>query len=142
MLLPWQHAAIGLPLTKQYGVDKPSFIVAEDEPMLQLMLKRLVTYRYPTATVHVAASAAETIQLVQQGQATIVITDYYLEDGSAHDVLTAVQAIPEPIAVYVLSGDATVAASVLAAGAAAFVHKPFHIEPLLALLQEHAPLPH
>ncbi len=105
----------------------PAFLVVEDDPFLRLLLRRVIAAQYPYAPVCFATTLAETRQLLSSGVPTIVVTDYHLADGTGFDVLVAAQQHVPSASVVCVSGDSTVEHSIVAAGAAAFVAKPFDI---------------
>ena len=61
--------------------------------MLRRRLQRIITHSYPSALMHVAAHCYER-QLLLTTNATVVITDDYLGDSSAHKVLAAARTCP------------------------------------------------
>lgn len=108
-------------------MSHPVFLVVDDDALLRLLLRRVIAARYPYAPVCFAASVAEARQLLSASVPTIVLTDYYLVGGTGVDVLAAARKHVPFAPVVVLSGDVSIEDTVLAAGAGAFIAKPFNV---------------
>lgn len=114
---------------------QPTFLIVDDDAVLRLVLRRTLTCYDPHAIIFSAASVAEARQHLTHTSPHIIITDYHFTDGTALDVLATLQAhTPVPTAV-VISVDISCTAAALAAGAAAFLPKPFTPTNLIELLQ-------
>ena len=111
--------------------------VVEDERDLRVTYERLlrrVGYRVVTA-----GSRAEGLGLLQQAvPPTLVISDLRLPDGDGLDIVQAARALDPPVPVIVVTAFPTPAArkAASAAGAAAFLAKPFGAAALLRLVRD------
>ena len=110
--------------------------VVEDEPDLRVTYDRLL--RRSGYRVVTAGSRAEGLNLVQAAPPSLVILDLRLPDGDGLDIVRAAKALDPPVPVIVVSAFATRAAreAALAAGAAAFLAKPFAASALLHLVRD------
>ena len=122
-------------------MSAPTFLIVDDDAVIRLVIRRTLARHDPLALVLVAESVAEARQQLAHATPHILITDYHLTDGTGLDVLAAARAqTPMPASV-VISGDTARKATVLAAGAVAFLAKPFAPSDLLDLLGTHGLLP-
>ncbi|MDP9311406.1 MAG: response regulator [Chloroflexota bacterium] len=112
----------------------PTFLIVDDDAIIRLVIRRTLARHDPHALVFSAGSVAEARQQLTHTTPHIVITDYHLTDGTGLDVLAAAQALAPMPASVVISGDTARKAAVLAAGAVAFLAKPFGPNDLLDLL--------
>jgi two-component system response regulator RegA len=103
----------------------PVFLIVDDDALLRVLLQHIITTAYPYAPVHSAASVADALKDLHTVTPTIVLTDYHLLDGTGLDVLRAVRMARPTVPVVVISGDVSIADTVLQAGANAFLSKPF-----------------
>lgn len=117
-------------------VSQACFLIVDDDELVCCVLQRTVARYVPHAAVHTAASVAEARLLLSQTPLPqIVITDYHLADGSGLDVLQAAGIRDQEPRVVVISADPQWKDTVLAAGAVAFLAKPFRINDILNLLR-------
>ena len=115
-------------------MSAPSFLIVDDDAIIRLVIRRTLARHDPLALVFIAGSVAEARQQLAHTSPHILITDYHLTDGTGLDVLAAARVhTPMPTSV-VISGDTARKAAVLAAGAVAFLAKPFGPSDLLDLL--------
>ncbi len=116
-------------------MSTPSFLVVDDDVIIRLVMRRTLACHDPHAVVVSAANIREARQHLAHTTPHIVLTDYHLPDGTGLDVLAATLGqTPQP-AVVVISGDTTRKNAVLAAGAVAFLAKPFTPSDLLDRLR-------
>ena len=118
------------------GFPVNRILVVEDEPDLAVTYERLL--RRQGYRVVRAASRADGLGVVQAAPPSLVISDLRLPDGDGLDIVRAAQALAPPVPVIVVSAFATRASreAALAAGAAAFLAKPFVASALLHLVRD------
>ena len=115
-------------------MSQPTFLIVDDEPTVRMLLRRIIGYRFPQAPVDTAGSLAEVRQKLRAGMPRVIITTFFLSDGTATAILAEVGATQPKPAVFVTAADSAVAAEALAAGATAFLAQPFDVAQLLQLL--------
>ncbi len=109
--------------------------VVEDELDLRVTYERLL--RRAGYRVVTAGSRAEGLSLLKQAAPpSLVISDLRLSDGDGLDIVRAARTLDRPVPVIVVTAFATAAAreAALAAGASAFLAKPFVASALLRLV--------
>ena len=116
-------------------MSTPTFLIVDDDAMIRLLLRRTLARYDPHAVVVAAATVAAAQQHLWEAPPDSVITDYHLTDGTGLEILAAAQRCAAPPQVIVISGDIARAEAVLAAGARAFLAKPFTPTDLLDLLR-------
>ena len=84
-----------------------------------------------------AASLDEAIAQLENGRYAAVVSDIRMENGDGFDLLRAVRLRAEPVPVILMSsfGNEDTSHRALAAGAFAYLAKPFDLEQLLPLLE-------
>ncbi|MDT4993199.1 MAG: hypothetical protein QOH97_3091 [Actinoplanes sp.] len=112
----------------------------EDQDDNIVLVQRILKQR-PHLDLVTAGTGAEGLRLAQQTRPALILLDRQLPDMLGDDVLMRLKAEDETAdaAVVMLSGDtekSTVAAA-LAAGAAAFLGKPFDVSELLAVVDRY-----
>ncbi|MGH7300415.1 MAG: response regulator [Candidatus Rokuibacteriota bacterium] len=119
----------------QGGIAPKRVLVVDDEADFLATYERLL--RRQGHEVTVATSRAAGLAAVASGRPHLVISDLRLPDGDGLDVVRAARSVPDPPAVIVVTGypsDETRRAA-LAAGAAAFLAKPFATAGLLSAVR-------
>lgn len=109
-------------------------LVVDDEADFLATYERLLRRRGHIVTV--VTSRAAGVAALAQERPHLVISDLRLPDGDGLDVVRAARGLPEPARVIVVTGypsDETRRAA-LAAGASAFLSKPFTTAGLLAAI--------
>ena len=103
-------------------------LVVDDEPDLVATYERLL--RRHGYRVISAGSRAAGLAAIRNGQPHLLIADLKLPDGDGLDVVRAARALPTPPPVIVVTGFAsgTSREAAMAAGATAFLRKPFSTE--------------
>jgi DNA-binding response OmpR family regulator len=119
------------------GDQMSSILVVDDEARLRTFLNRSLV-----AEGHQVAEAADgqtAIDFLAAMRPDLVMLDLVMPGMNGLEVLDAVQRLPHPPPVIVLSGVGDVAARVAALerGAVDFVAKPFHLSELLARTRRH-----
>jgi DNA-binding NtrC family response regulator len=118
-------------------VTSPNYIlIVDDDQKIRTLLGRVVQNVVPGALVIQATNGTEALSALQQHAFALVITDYHMPGASALDIIAAAHAQNATTPVIVVSARSQVEASVRAAGATAFLAKPFEIEPLTAILRQ------
>lgn len=116
---------------------KPStLLVVDDHPIIRRVVGRAVALVNASAVVAEATNVAEALRILQQVQIRAVITDYRLPDGTGREVLEAALRQNARMPVLVVSGSLEIEASMLSAGAGAFLAKPVEFEALLQWLRQ------
>jgi two-component system, NtrC family, response regulator HydG len=84
-----------------------------------------------------ATGMAEAIALLQSGRYGVIVSDIRMDDGDGFDLLRAVLTGASPVPVILMSsfGNEDTLRRALAAGAFAYLAKPFELERLLPLLE-------
>jgi two-component system, NtrC family, response regulator HydG len=83
-----------------------------------------------------ATGVSEALSCVQTGRHTLVVSDIRMDDGDGFDLLRAIQAQRQEVPVILMSsfGTGGTPQEALAAGAYAFLPKPFALDDLLELV--------
>ena len=114
-------------------------LVVDDEADFLATYERLLRrqgYEVTTVSSRVAALAA-----VARDHLSLVISDLRLGDGDGLDIVRAARAAPTPLPVIVVTAypSEELRRAALAAGASAFLAKPFLAATLLASVRTHLP---
>ena len=114
----------------------PAVLVVDDEADFLATYDRLLRrqgYRTLTASSRQAALAA-----LDDGPIALIIADLRLSDGDGLDVVRAARARPDPPPVIVVTGFASQQSrrEAFAAGATAYLAKPFATSALTSLIRE------
>ena len=115
---------------------KSILLVVDDHCIIRQVVRRTLCRLHPNATMVDGADVGTALRAMQQCDVTAILTDIYLPDGNGRQVLAAAQSLLPGLPVVCMSSDPTVEAGVLAAGAAAFLRKPFTFDELQAVLQQ------
>jgi DNA-binding NtrC family response regulator len=104
-----------------------SALVVDDEPDMVASYERLL--RRQGLTVVSTGTLEGGLRLLPETQPALLVCDLRLPDGDGLDVVRAARAMLPPPAVIVVTGYASVASrdAAVAAGAAAFMTKPFSV---------------
>lgn len=109
-------------------------LVIDDNDALRNVVA--ATLRHAGFVVTEAAGVGDGLVVLSQCIPDAVLTDHRLSDGSGLDVLEHVVKLPARPAVIVMGGalDEKAESELLAAGAAALLHKPFPLRELVAAI--------
>jgi DNA-binding response OmpR family regulator len=120
---------------KPDGAGLKRVLVVDDEGDFLTTYERLL--RPLGFHVIVATTRAEGVAAVVRERPHLVVSDLRLPDGSGLDLVRAARSMPEPPAVIVVTGypSAETCHAALAAGATAFLAKPFAAAGLLAAIR-------
>jgi DNA-binding response OmpR family regulator len=121
------------------AVEAKRVLVVDDEADFLATYERLL--RRQGFRVVVAATRAAGVAAVTSEHPDLVISDLRLPDGSGLDVVRAARSMPDPPSVIVITGypSADTRRAALAAGATAFLAKPFAAAGLLAAIRSSLP---
>ncbi|MBI5743763.1 MAG: response regulator [Elusimicrobia bacterium] len=111
---------------------KPKILLVDDLEDILAVVRKLL----PGCDVSEAHNGAEALRLAAEQKPDLVVLDVHLPDMSGVDMMERFAAMdPKPV-VIMLTGDATVetAGRGLAAGAFAYITKPFEAKDLLELV--------
>jgi DNA-binding response OmpR family regulator len=108
-------------------------LVVEDEPDLVATYERLL-HRHGYRVVS-TGSRAVGLAAIRSRRPLLLITDLRLPDGDGLDVVRAARALPTPTPVIVVTGFGASRAAAMAAGATAFLTKPFSTETFSKLVR-------
>lgn len=113
-----------------------TILVVDESADVRAFLSRGLNRLYPEIIVIESRTILGAISLVQSHIVTCVLTNYALPDGTAHAMLAIAQGLKD-VPVIGMSSYDDHGTELLAAGAAGFLHKPFSLNQLVAVL-EHA----
>ena len=102
---------------------------------MRRLLVRIAQFVDPDIMTVEAANAPEALAALQLQHFTLVITDYHMPGLTGLDVVMAAHAQDPARPIIVVSAQESVEPAALAAGATAFVAKPFTVERFAALLR-------
>jgi DNA-binding response OmpR family regulator len=111
-------------------------LLIEDEAAIVRMV-RLILSMEPDFELTSAESGTEGLRLAVPGMVDLVLLDLHLDDVDGETMLGKLQGLlPAPVVVFSASSEKEVAESCMAAGAAAFIAKPFDPDTLAARLRK------
>src|SRR5262245_24393327 len=110
-------------------------LIVDDEEQMRLMLARLVKRTWKDATIAQAAHGTEALGLIAQQRPDLIITDYQMPIMGGLDLVRMLRAQGATMPILALSSEPSVGESILAAGADAFLTKPFRVQALRELLR-------
>jgi DNA-binding response OmpR family regulator len=111
-------------------------LLIEDEAAIVRMV-RLILSMEPDFELTSAESGTEGLRLAVPGTVDLVLLDLHLDDIDGETMLGKLQGLlPAPVVVFSASTEKEVAESCMAAGAAAFIAKPFDPDTLAARLRK------
>lgn len=117
-------------------MSTPSFIlIADDEPMVRNLLKRVVQSVAPDTTIIEAVNGNEALDALPLHAYRAVITDYHMPGATGLTVVSTARAQDAYVPIIVVSAHVSVEPAALAAGATHFLQKPFNIQVLSAILR-------
>lgn len=101
--------------TKKINRDKIRLLLIEDDMVDQLAFKRLIKKEKLSYDYEIASSIADAKGILSAENFNIIITDYWLGDGTAFDICE--MDVEAPVIIITGSGDEEVAAKAMRAGA-------------------------
>jgi two-component system chemotaxis response regulator CheY len=115
-------------------------LIVDDHAEVRTVLVRLLRLLYPDATIAEAAHGAEALSAVTHHPPDLIITDYQMPIMSGLELVRTLRAQGITMSILVLSSDTSMAGAILAAGATAFLPKPFRVRVLRELLRTLLPI--
>ena len=100
-------------------------IIADDEDGVRAVLVHLIRQTYPSATISAFSDGLAALTAYDQHYADLVITNQSMPQMSGLDLITALRTRTTTLPIIMVSGDFFHEQAALAAGATAFVAKPF-----------------
>lgn|SRR5262245_9638757 len=110
-------------------------LLVDDHVEVRAVLAHVVAQLFSEATIAEAASGTEALRATTLHRPDLIITDYQMPIMSGLDLIRTLRAQGSTIPIVVLSSDTSIAEAILAAGATAFLPKPFRISALRDLLR-------
>ena len=110
-------------------------LVADDDASMRTVLSQALSRAGYTARV--TGTASTLWQWISAGEGEAVITDVYMPDGTAFDLIPRIKKLRPELPVTVMSAHSTLATAVTAAelGAFDYLAKPFDLKALLAIVE-------
>jgi len=110
-------------------------LVADDDASMRTVLSQALTRAGYTARV--TGTASTLWQWIAAGEGEAVVTDVYMPDGTAFDLIPRIKKLRPELPVMVMSAHSTLATAVTAAelGAFDYLAKPFDLKALLAVVE-------
>ncbi|MFA6052631.1 MAG: sigma-54 dependent transcriptional regulator [Methylobacter sp.] len=115
-------------------MKKPLALIVDDEPDIRELLE--ITLNRMDIQTHCAENVAQARALLQQKPFDFCLTDMKLPDGDGLELVDAIQAMPEPIPVAVITAHGNMDTAILAMkkGAFDFISKPVDLPVLRQLV--------
>ena len=112
-----------------------SILVADDDASMRTVLTRALARAGHSARV--TGTASTLWQWVAAGEGEAVVTDVYMPDGTAFDLIPRIRKLRPELPIIVMSAHSTLATAVTAAelGAFDYLAKPFDLNNLLAVIE-------
>ena len=111
-----------------------TILVADDDASMRTVLSQALGRAGHTARV--TATASTLWQWIAAGEGDAVLTDVYMPDGSAFDLIPRIRKLRPLLPIIIMSGHSTLATAVTAAelGAFDYLAKPFDLKALLSIV--------
>jgi two-component system chemotaxis response regulator CheY len=109
-------------------------VIADDERGMRGLLARVVARAFSSVRITVVADGLEALTIVTSDPPDLLVTNNHMPALSGLELIRAVRAQGLATPIVMVSSDAGLSAMALAAGANAFVVKPFTISALTAVL--------
>ncbi len=112
-----------------------SILVADDDASMRMVLSQALARAGHGARV--TGTASTLWQWVSAGEGDVVVTDVYMPDGTAFDLIPRIRKLRPELPIVVMSAHSTLATAVTAAelGAFDYLAKPFDLNNLLAVIE-------
>ena len=118
--------------------DSLHVIIADDEDGVRMVLVRYVAQVYPHATISALSDGLAALAAYDQHGADLVITNQSMPQMDGLRLIAALRSRSATVPILMVSGDTHQEIAALAAGASAFLAKPFKralfVQTLLLLL--------
>jgi CheY-like chemotaxis protein len=110
-------------------------LIVDDDEQMRLVLARLLKRAWTDASVAEASNGAEALSAVEAQRPDLIITDYHMPVLGGLELVRTLWAQGMTMPILVLSSDPSIAEAIRAAGATAFLPKPFRVRVLRELLR-------
>jgi DNA-binding NarL/FixJ family response regulator len=104
-------------------IDTSRVLVADDEPLIRLLMRHAIDRRPELELVGEAADGAEALTLIEALEPDIVVLDLAMPDPDGIAVTARLRAAGAACGIVIFSSSSSAEAEVLAAGADRFVDK-------------------
>ena len=121
------------------SVTSHYILIAEDDQMIRHVLARVVQNLIPQAQLIEVGNGLDALDVLQQYSFSAVLTDFHMPGASGLNVVTAARNRSATLPIIVISAHPGVEVSVMAAGATAFIAKPFAITTVTTVLRAALP---
>jgi CheY-like chemotaxis protein len=109
-------------------------VIADDERGVRGLLARVVARAFTSVRITAVADGLEALNIVTTDPPDLLITNNHMPAMNGLDLIQAVRARGLTTPIVMVSSDASLASTALAAGASAFIAKPFTVTSLTAVL--------
>jgi len=116
-------------------------LIVDDHLEVRAVLAHVVAQLCPDVTIVEASNGAEALIAITHHPPDLIIADYQMPTMSGLELIRTLRAQGATMPIVVLSSDTSIAEAILAAGATAFLPKPFHIQALKEQLRTQLPEP-
>ena len=110
-------------------------LLVDDHAYLRTFLARMVAETYPDATVVEAANGTEALAAYQHQPPDLIISDYQMPIANGLGLVRTLREQGATVPILILSSNPVIGEGILAAGASAFLHKPFAISEFAQILR-------
>jgi putative nucleotidyltransferase with HDIG domain len=114
---------------------RPHLLVVDDERSVrEVLAEALEAFGYSTRT---ASNSAEALEILQQGDTQLVLSDIDMPGGSGMDLLRRIKGRDQDVDVIMVTGvvEVDIAVRAIRDGAADYITKPFHIEEVRIIVE-------
>ena len=126
---------MGIQTTAEYGTDKPSVLVVDDETGPRDALKVILR---PFFTIHSADNARSALQVLKERRIDLITLDQKLPDRQGIDLLQDIKQDYADIEVIIITGYGSLKSAMegIRYGAAGYLLKPFNVTELITLINQ------
>jgi putative two-component system response regulator len=126
---------MGIHTTAEYGTDKPSVLVVDDETGPRDALKVILR---PFFTIHSAENARSALQVLKERRIDLITLDQKLPDRQGIDLLQDIKQDYADIEVIIITGYGSLKSAMegIRYGAAGYLLKPFNVTELITLINQ------
>lgn len=126
---------MGIHTTAEYGTDKPSVLVVDDETGPRDALKVILR---PFFTIHSADNARAALQVLKERRIDLITLDQKLPDRQGIDLLQDIKQDYADIEVIIITGYGSLKSAMegIRYGAAGYLLKPFNVTELITLINQ------
>ena len=110
-------------------------LIVDDHPEVRVVLANVVAQLYPAAAIAEAVDGAEALSAITQHRPDLIMTDYQMPGMNGLELVRTLRAQGAAMPILALSSETSIAAAIRAAGATAFLAKPFRVRELRETLR-------